>query len=110
MNILSKFIPHETIVCDNKDPPWFNKAIKSFTQDKKDTFKKYSNSKHDINSKNDIQLLQRPRFLQEKMNSVINVSKENYYSRMSVKLTKFHKSLKAYWSLLKTFLNNKKYL
>ena len=27
---------------------------------------------------------------------------------MSTKLTKFHKSLKAYWSLLKTFLNNKK--
>ena len=27
---------------------------------------------------------------------------------MSTKLTKFHKRLKAYWSLLKTFLNNKK--
>ena len=27
---------------------------------------------------------------------------------MSTKLTKFHKSSKAYWSLLKTFLNNKK--
>ena len=27
---------------------------------------------------------------------------------MSAKLTKFHKSSKAYWSLLKTFLNNKK--
>ena len=27
---------------------------------------------------------------------------------MSTKLTKFHKSLKAYWSLLKIFLNNKK--
>ena len=27
---------------------------------------------------------------------------------MSTKLTKFHKSSKAYWSLLKTFSNNKK--
>ena len=27
---------------------------------------------------------------------------------MSTKLTKFHKSLKAYWSLLKTLLNNRK--
>ena len=27
---------------------------------------------------------------------------------MSTKLTKFHKSSKDYWSLLKTFLNNKK--
>ena len=24
MNILSNFIPHELIVCDEKDPPWFN--------------------------------------------------------------------------------------
>ena len=27
---------------------------------------------------------------------------------MSTKLTKFHESSKAYWSLLKTFLNNRK--
>ena len=58
--------------------------------------------------KNNIQLLQHLRILQEKLNSFIGVSKQNYYSRMLAKLTKFHKSLKAYWSLLKTFLNNKK--
>ena len=39
---------------------------------------------------------------------VIGVSKQNYYLRLSAKLTKFHKSSKAYWSLTKTFLNNKK--
>ena len=33
--ILSHFILHETIFCDNKDPPWFNKAIKSLIQEKK---------------------------------------------------------------------------
>ena len=71
-------------------------------QDKKDTFKKYRNNKTYI------QLLQRLRLFQEKLNSVISVSKQNYSSRLSTKLTKFHKSLKAYWSLLKTFPNNKK--
>ena len=101
LNILSNFIPHETIVCDDKDPPWFNRAIKSLIQEK-DTFNKYRKSK------NNIQLLQHLRLLQEKLNSFISVSKQNYYSRMSTKLTKFHKSSKAYWSLLKTFLNNKK--
>ena len=35
MNILSNFIPHKTIVCDDKDPPWFNKAIKSLIQEKR---------------------------------------------------------------------------
>ena len=24
LNILSNFIPHEVLVCDDKDPPWFN--------------------------------------------------------------------------------------
>ena len=103
MNILSNFIRHETIVCDDKALPGFNETIKYLIQEKK-TFKKYRKSN------NNIQLLQRLRFLQEKLNSFISVSKQNYYSRISTKLTKFHKSSKAYWSLLKTFLNNKKYL
>ena len=102
MNILNNFIPHETIVCDDKDPPWFNKAIKYLIQKKKDTFKKYRKSN------NNIQLLQSLRLLQEKLNPFISASKQSYYSRMSTKLTKFHKSSKAYWSLLKTFLNNRK--
>ena len=29
LNILSKFIPHETIVCNDKGPPWFNNKIKT---------------------------------------------------------------------------------
>ena len=95
LNILSNFIPHETIVCGYKDPPWFNKATKSLIQEKKDTFKKYRKSN------NNIQFLQR-------LNFFVSVSKQSYYSRMSTKLTKFHKSSKAYWSLLKTLLNNKK--
>ena len=28
LNILSNFIPHELIACDDKDPPWFNTKIK----------------------------------------------------------------------------------
>ena len=28
LNILSDFIPHEIIVCDDKDLPWFNNKIK----------------------------------------------------------------------------------
>ena len=29
LNIMKNFIPHETTVCDDKDPPSFNKRIKS---------------------------------------------------------------------------------
>ena len=34
LNALSNFIPHETILCDNKDPLWFNSQIKSLLQAK----------------------------------------------------------------------------
>ena len=48
MNILNNFILHEATVCDNKNPLWFDKGIKSLFQQKKDTFKKY----HKINNSN----------------------------------------------------------
>ena len=35
LNILSNFIPHEFIACDDdKDPPWFNKKIRALIQEK----------------------------------------------------------------------------
>ena len=27
LNVIQIFIPHETIICDNRDPPWVNKEI-----------------------------------------------------------------------------------
>ena len=38
LNILSNFIPHEILTCDDKDPPWFNKKIKGIIQEKKQCF------------------------------------------------------------------------
>ena len=29
LNIIQNFIPHETIICDDRDPPWINKEIRS---------------------------------------------------------------------------------
>ena len=34
LNILSNFIPHETIVCHDKGPPLFNRETKSLIQEK----------------------------------------------------------------------------
>ena len=28
LSIIQNFIPHETIICDDRDPPWINKEIK----------------------------------------------------------------------------------
>ena len=40
-SILSNYIPHETITCDDKDPPWFNKNIKQLIPEKNNTYKSY---------------------------------------------------------------------
>ena len=40
-NILSNYIPHETITYDDKEPPWFNKNIKQLIQEKNNTYKNY---------------------------------------------------------------------
>ena len=34
MNIFENFIPHETITCNDKDPPWMNKQIKALVAEK----------------------------------------------------------------------------
>ena len=34
LSIRSNFIPHEIIVCDDKDPPWFNEKIKSLINER----------------------------------------------------------------------------
>ena len=34
LNIISNFIPHETIICDDRDPPWINSKIKKVIHEK----------------------------------------------------------------------------
>ena len=46
-------------------------------------------------------------YFQDRLNDSIEASKQKYYCRMTNKLTNAEKSSKAYWSILKSFLNNK---
>ena len=62
--------------------------------------------KNNKNSKN-IKYLRRLKLLQEDLYNAIEVSKLNYYSRITFKLTHIQKNTKV-WALLKRFLNNKK--
>ena len=52
LNILSNFIPHEVIVCDDKDPPWFNGKIKSLFNEKLRTYNAYRKSSNNIQLRN----------------------------------------------------------
>ena len=103
LNILSNFIPHETIVCNDKDPPWFNNRIKTLIKEKNATYKIFRHNKDNPD------LIYRLKFLQERLSTTIESSKERYYARIANRLNNTQKSSKTYWSLLKIFLNNKKF-
>ena len=102
LNILSNFIPHEVIVCDDKDPPWFNGKIKSLINEKLRTYNAYR--KNIGNS----QLRKNLSSLQQRLRDLIDDSKQKYFLRLTQKLSTIQKSTKAYWALLKFFLNNRK--
>ena len=104
LNILSNFIPHEIIVCNDKDPTWLNNRIKTLIQEKNATYKIYRHHKDNPD------LIYRLQFLQERLSISIESSKERYYARIANRLSNTQKSTKNYWSLLKIFLNNKKIL
>ena len=61
-----------------------------------------------LRSNKSLQFLNQFQFLQTKLNSLIEESKEKYYVRLCKKLLDPQTSPKSYWSILKTFLNNKK--
>ena len=93
LNILSNFILHEIIVCNEKDPPWFNIRIKTLIQEKNATYKIYC---HDKDNPNLIYCLQ---FLQERLSTSIESSKERYYAGIANRLSNTQKGTKTYWSL-----------
>ena len=58
LNILSNFIPHETITCDDRDPPWLNKKIKSLIYEKNTAFKKFRCNRNNSFIKRQLNILQ----------------------------------------------------
>ena len=45
LNIISNFIPNETITCDDRDPPWMNSFIKNLIRAKDNFYKKFVRKK-----------------------------------------------------------------
>ena len=42
--ILRNLIPHETITCHDRDPPWINSSIRRLIQDKNEAYKSFKRS------------------------------------------------------------------
>ena len=92
LNILWNFILHETVLCDNRDPLWFNSKIKSLIHEKNITFKGLRNDRR--NNCLRMQL----NCLKDCLNDSSEASKQKAYCRMTNKLSNAEKSSKAYWS------------
>ena len=102
LNIIQNFVPHEAIICDDRDPLWINKEIKKLIVEKNLAFKSYCCSNKNIF------FLEKLKALQYQLNIFIDASKEKYYTKLSSRLADPLTSPKTYWLILKTFLNNNK--
>ena len=75
---MSNYIPHKTITCDDRDPPCINKDIKQLILDKNQAYKSYIR-----NDKTFILFFDQFQFLQTKSSSLIEESKNQYYTCLS---------------------------
>ena len=70
-NIILTYIPHETSVCNDRDPTSINKNIRELIHDKSHAYKSYHQDKNNAFSLHQFQ------FLQSKLNSLIKNFKLN---------------------------------
>ena len=99
-NIMSNFIPNEIVTTDDRDPPWINVKIKSLIKNKTEYFKNCVKPNNPESIRHFEQMHDTIR-MQE-------ISKQQYYFKLSRKLSVNKNSPKCYWSILKSFLNNKR--
>ena len=102
LNIFRNFIPHETIKCSPKDPPWITKEIKIALRRKNRLYRKYisggKKQEDEINLNN----------ITDIVSKLITDSKETYFTNLGKRLIDPDTSPKTYWSILKKFLNKVK--
>ena len=47
-NVMSKFVPNEIIICDDRDPPWINRHIKDLIHYKANFYKTFVRGKNSM--------------------------------------------------------------
>ena len=83
LNITKNFISHETIVCDDKDPPWFNKRIKSLIQEGTLLLKTFRNNR------NNVEIITCLNNLNDRLALLVDTAEQNYYSKIVEKVAKY---------------------
>ena len=89
MNVMVNFIPHETIVCDDRDPQCIKNGIKKIIYKRNSLCKVYR-----VN--NDTRIFDKLTLLQKKLDLAMEESKDTYYSNLSNKLIRQKSNPKIY--------------
>ena len=96
------YVPNKYITIDDKDPVWMNETIKNKMKVRNNLFKQYiQNGRFE----NDFTLIER---LGNELSDLISQTKALYYKNLARKLNNPLLQAKTYWSILKTFCNDKK--
>ena len=106
-NILSDFIPHETITFDDRDPSWINSQNKHLINGKTATYK---NCKNKISKKKKKQSIFCNVSVLSESTKFVNRHfelKNKYYSKVVKNILDPSTSPKTYCAIWKTFLSNK---
>ena len=98
---MTNFIPHETKIFNDREPPWVNNKVKTMIQEK--------NKIHQLYLKNESNMLAtKLKTLQKVIYQTMESCKGKYYENISRKLCSKAIAPKCYWLLLKAMLNDKK--
>ena len=102
LNVLQNYVPNKYISVDDKDPVWMNEIIKSKMKTKNKLFKQYI-----LNGRfeSDFILIEN---LVNELKDLISQTKTLYYENLAIKLNNPLLQAKTYWSILKSFYNDKK--
>ena len=99
LNIMTNFIPHETKIFNDREPPWINNKVKTMIQEKSKIYQLYLKNKSNM-------LATKLKTMQNLIYKTLESCKSKYYGNISKKLCSKAIAPKYYWSLLKTMLND----
>ena len=90
LNTFHNYIPNKTILCNDKDPPWFNNEIRKILTMKNKIFERYiAHGKFQTD-------YQRLQLISNSLAETIRSSKEKFYCKLSTKLANPSTSSKTY--------------
>ena len=104
LNVFKNYVPSKYITIDDKVPVWMNDTIKAKIKTKSLLFKQYMQNER---FESDFGFL---KALITELNELISSTKTLYYENLAKKLNNPLLQAETFWSIFKTFYNDKKIL